>query len=313
MAINKFMLAALKAASYADIDIKKSYKIERKLREILTPPLVFPYKISEHKIGRSGYNIPVRIFTPEKYLSKEVILFFHGGGWVTGNIESYTAACVNMAKYTGRRVMSVDYRLAPEHPFPCGLYDCYVAAKEVCTGTFGIIPGGEIEKVTLAGDSAGGNLAAAVSIMAKDRGEFEIPQQILFYPSVYDDHTPSSPFRSVIENGSDYLLTAKKICDYMDLYLPEVSKRKNPYFAPLLCDDLSGQPRTLVITAQYDPLRDEGEAYAEKLAAFGCDAVSYRMKDALHGFISLPSRFVHVRRSYEIVNRFLKGEDTFEQ
>lgn len=308
MAINKFMLMVLKAISYANDGIKKNYKIERKLIRLVHPSFVPPYKISEHKISREGYDIPIRIFTPDNYMFNDILLFFHGGGWVVGDINSYTNVCANMAEKTGCRVMSVDYRLAPEFPFPCGLEDCYAVAKELYCGGFDetLV---DIGNITLVGESAGGNLAAALSIMANDRKEFSVKQQILFYPALYYDHTPSSPYKSVIENGTNYLLTSKKICDYMDLYMPDKSKRNTPYFAPLVKEDLSNQPRTLIITAQYDPLRDEGEAYEKKLVCAGCDAEVYRMHNALHGFLSLPSKFLHVKKSYEVVNEFLKGAE----
>lgn len=300
MAINKLMKAALSAVSYADINIKKNYKLSRKITNLTHPPLKPLYNMWDRKITADNHNIPVRIFLPKLLRSNEILLFFHGGGWVIGNIDSYSNVCAAMANNTGRRVASVDYRLAPEYPFPCGLNDCYLAAKELHLN-----PPENTGKITLIGDSAGGNLAAAVSLMAADRGEFSVNQQILLYPAVYCDHSEKSPFASVTENGCEYLLTSKRIRDYMDLYLPDKEKRRNPYFAPLLAEDLRSQPRTLIITAEYDPLRDEGEAYGEALKDAGNNVTVYRMKDALHGFISLPSRFSHVKTSYKLINTFL--------
>lgn len=135
-------------------------------------------------------------------------------------------------------------------------------------------------------------------------------RQILLYPSTDSDHSQTSPYESVRENGTDFLLTTKRICDFIDLYKSSDEDLSNPYLAPILSKDLSNQPRTLIITAQYDPLRDEGEAYGKKLYAFGNEAEVYRMKDALHGFISLPKHFVHVKRSYELINQFLNNESS---
>jgi len=163
------------------------------------------------------------------------------------------------------------------------------------------------DRIILMGDSAGGNLAAVVSLMAADRGEFKVEKQILLYPSTYNDHSEASKFPSIIENGKGFLLTSKKICDYQDLYIQKEEDLTNPYFAPLLSNHLEHQPKTLLITAEYDPLRDEGEAYGEKLREFGNEVVTYRMKEALHGFFSLPLRFAHVKQCYKQINVFLNG------
>jgi acetyl esterase/lipase len=145
--------------------------------------------------------------------------------------------------------------------------------------------------------------------MARDRGEFLPSKQILLYPSTASDHGEHSPYPSIAENGTDYLLTAKRINDYMELYISSKEDLQNPYLAPILSKDLSGQPKTLIITAEYDPLRDEAEAYGRRLYEAGNYVEAYRMKNALHGFISLPKRFVHVKRSYELINRFLNHPD----
>ena len=156
--------------------------------------------------------------------------------------------------------------------------------------------------------------AAAVSLMARDRGEFSVKKQILLYPAVYNDHTENSPFESVRTNGTGYLLTSKKICEYLDMYAADPLDKYNPYFAPYLAKDLSNQPDTLIITAEFDPLRDEGEAYGEKLLEFGNYAEAHRIPDALHGFFSLPYKYSHVKKAYELINKFLnrnteKGKD----
>jgi acetyl esterase len=150
-------------------------------------------------------------------------------------------------------------------------------------------------------------LAAAVSLMARDRGEFLPSKQILIYPATYNDHTEDSPFPSIRENGKDYLLTSKQIQDYLELYTPNVEDRNSPYLAPLLAEDLTNQPATLIITAQYDPLRDEGEAYGLRLKEAGNKVKMYRMKDAVHGFFSLPWKSEYVIRAYEIINCFLSS------
>ncbi len=303
MAINPAVRAAIKAISYVGPDIKKTYRLSRKLSDMLARLYTAPedYVIWEHKVERQGYNIPVRVFSPPKPVEKALV-FFHGGGWVTGNIDTYNRTCVDLCSQTGQMVIAVDYRLAPEHRFPAGLEDCYAVLQDLYRGEFeGLSP----ENITLIGDSAGGNLAAAVSLLARDRGEFLPARQILIYPATWNDHSETSPFPSVLENGTDYLLTAKHLQDYLNLYRFAPDDINNPYFAPLLMKDLSRQPDTLMITAEFCPLRDEGEAYARALAQAGNRVEMYRVKDALHGFFTLPASFSQVQELYAQINRFL--------
>lgn len=313
MAISKAVRAALKALSYPDIDIKKNYKLQRQVISLTSRRgHGLAYKTWEHEVACGDHNVPVRIFAPpEGQEIRGLLLFFHGGGWVTGNIDSYDKVCGNMARITGCRVASVDYRLAPEYRFPAAPEDCYAVAREIFLDT--LLLGVEKSDITLIGDSAGGNLAAAVSLMARDRGEFFPARQILIYPATYNNHTANSPFPSVTENGTDYLLTSKRICDYMELYMGSETDRENPYFAPLLAQDLSRQPKTLIITAEYDPLRDEGEAYGEKLEQAGNHVEMHRIPDALHGFFSLPPRFAQVKKTYDIINCFLSEVNEDEE
>ncbi len=306
MAINKAMRAALSALSYPEVDIKKVYPLERELKKIAAWRLKKPhlYRVWEHEVPCGDHKVPVRIFTPSEDVQCRALLFFHGGGWVTGDIDSYDAVCADMAALTGRMVVSVDYQLAPEHPFPAAPEDCYAVARELFLhdNLLGTRP----EEIVLIGDSAGGNLAAAVSLMARDRGEFLPTRQILIYPAVGNDHSDRSPFLSVWENGSGYLLTTRRIRDYMSLYRGSEGDLENPYFAPLTAKDFSRQPDTLIITAEYCPLRDEAEFYGEKLREAGNRVEVVRMPDALHGYFALPASFRLVKQTYETINRFLK-------
>lgn len=145
--------------------------------------------------------------------------------------------------------------------------------------------------------------------MARDRGEFMPQQQVLIYPAVNNDYSEASPFPSVMENGSDFLLTRQKLCQYLDYYQSSEEDRQNPYFAPILEPDLSKQPRTLILTAEFDPLRDEGEAYGRKLLEAGNEVEIHRIKDALHGFFALGIKYYHVQESYTIINQFLKENE----
>jgi len=306
MAINKFMLAALRALSYPDFDIKQNYLVDRTFNAIVHPSIKALNRSADFVLNASGTNLECALFLPERIISDEIIIFFHGGGWVTGDINSYSLACKNLAHFSGRPVIAVDYRRAPENKFPIPVEDCYNSVlalinKSSPVNIFNITQ----EKLILAGDSAGGNIAAAVSLMAADRGEFRVCRQVLIYPALNNCHNSASPFKSIIENGTDYLLTTKKLGDYMSLYMRDEKDLINPYFAPLLAENLAGQPKTLVITAEFDPLRDEGEAYAERLRKSGCYAENYRLTDALHGFFTLPAKFAHVKIANNIIKTFL--------
>ena len=215
MAINKAMRKVLKALSFDGIEVEASRHLAN--LKALDPMRIF-HKTIDYKIYNGTHEIPVRIYLPGEEIEHKypVLLFFHGGGWVTESIDNYERICARMASATNHIVVSVEYRLAPEYPFPTGLEDCYAAAKAVYTNKF--ILNVHPDDITIIGDSAGGNLAAAVSLLAKERGEFMPRQQILIYPAVNNDYTETSRFPSVHENGKDFLLTAGKMQDYIDLY-----------------------------------------------------------------------------------------------
>lgn len=310
MAINKTMKRVLKALSFGGIEVEAS----RNLADLkaLDPMKIF-HKTIDYKVYNEGYEVPMRIFFPNEKAQKQendvgnrfsVLLFFHGGGWVTESIDNYERICARMADATNHVVVSVGYRLAPEYPFPTGLKDCYAAAKAIYENQF--ILNADPNKITLIGDSAGGNLTAALSLMARDTGDFKPRKQILIYPAVNSDYSEQSPFPSVQENGTDYLLTAGKMRDYIDLYASCEADKQNPYFAPLYAKDYSDQPKTLIITAEYDPLRDEGEEYGKRLSAAGNEVKIHRIKDALHGYFALGIKYLHVQESLELINQFLQ-------
>ena len=307
--ISKTMQTILHALSYGNIEVEAS----RRLADIkrLDAMRIFVKKL-DTKVYNGTYEVPVRLYFPseeamsggpvegEKY---PVLLFFHGGGWVTESVENYDRVCSRMAQSTGHIVMSVEYRLAPEYRFPVPLEDCYAAAKALYTGHL-VLPA-DPDRITIIGDSAGGNLAAAVCLKARDTGEFIPKKQILIYPALNNCYTEGSPYKSVQENGEGYLLTAVKMEDYLKLYESSPEDRQNPYFAPILEKDLSHMPETLILTAEFDPLRDEGEEYGKRLKEANNYVEIHRIPDALHGYFALGIRFLHVQESFEIMNRFL--------
>ena len=305
MAINRSMRMVLKALSFDGIEVEASRHLAN--LKAIDPMKIF-YRTMDYKIYNDDYEIPVRIYLPREKETEglPVMLFFHGGGWVTESIDNYERICARMAEATNHIVVSVGYRLAPEYKFPIGLNDCYAVAKAVYTNRF--ILEADPDRITLIGDSAGGNLAAALSLMARDKGEFLPKRQILIYLATYCDYGENTPFRSVRENGSDYLLTAGKMQDYINLYASCEEDKKNKYFAPLRERDFSNQPKTLILTAEYDPLRDEGEAYGKRLANAGNEVEIHRIKDALHGYFALGIKYYHVQESFEIINQFLRED-----
>ena len=306
--VNRLDKAILKVLSNAYINIKKHYKLYRKILNVANPYIKPIYHALDRKMMVLDREIPVRVFYPKKKENSNVLIFFHGGGWVTGNIDTYTHICAYMARQTKQTVVSVNYRLAPENPFPAGLEDCYYVTREFFL--YPEILGCKKENITLVGDSAGGNLAAVVSQMARDKGEFLPSRQILIYPATYFDHSKNTPYASVREFGSNYILTAERIENYMELYIQNKEDRRNPYVAPILAEDLSNQPKTLIITAEYDPLRDEGEAYGLKLRAFYNQIQIFRIKETIHGFLALPRKSKAVQECYKHINRFLNDEET---
>lgn len=316
MAINQAAKRILKALSFDGVEVE-AFRHMADLKR-LDPMKIFYKKIDE-KIYNGSHEVPVRIFFPnEKSFQesedkqhdskdKKLLLFIHGGGWVTESIDNYERICARLASATEHIVVSVEYRLAPEHPFPTGFMDCYAVAKAIYTNRF--ILNVNPQRITLIGDSAGGNLAAAVSLKARDDGIFKPQRQILIYPAVNHDYSETSRFQSVKDCGSDYLLTAGKMRDYIDFYAAREEDKKNKYFAPLMETDYRNQPDTLILTAEFDPLRDEGEEYGKRLKEAGNYVEVHRIKDALHGYFALGIRYFHVQESFELINQFLSRRE----
>jgi acetyl esterase len=228
-------------------------------------------------------DIPVRVYMPlgEADWPRPVLVYFHGGGWVIGNIETHDATCRSLANGADVVVVSVDYRLAPEHPYPAGLDDCLAAVRWVVDNADELAV--DPERLAVGGDSAGGNLAALVTHRFRDNGP-TIRFQLLIYPAT--DLTLSHP--SIDENGDGYYLTKETMVWFVDHYLGK-HDATDPSISPLHApaEVLRDLPPALVITAEYDPLRDEGEAYAKALRAAGVEATASRYDGMIHGFFSM--------------------------
>ena len=237
--------------------------------------------VENRKIPGPASEIPVRIYQPHGGGVKPVLVYLHGGGWVIGTLDSYDATCRELAQGAGCVVVSVDYRLAPEHRYPAAPEDCYAAVKWVAANAASL--GADPQRLAVGGDSAGGNLSAVVAQMARDRRGPAIRFQLLIYPVTDADFTR----RSYVDNAEGYLLTTASMHWFWDHYLPSKSQRAEPYASPLRAPDLTGLPAAWVCTAEFDPLRDEGEAYAKRLQDAGVSTTLTRFDGLIHGFVSM--------------------------
>nr|WP_243236974.1 alpha/beta hydrolase [Heliobacterium chlorum] len=250
-------------------------------------------KIENHTAIVNERKIPIRIYTPKGSAPHPVLVFFHGGGFVVGNLDTHDAFCREMAQSARCAVISVDYRLAPEHKFPAAVEDAYDAVTWVHDHAeeFQI----DKERIAVGGDSAGGNLATVVAIHAKERGFPQIVYQLLYYPST----NFLGETASIREFGKGFLLTTELMKWFARHYLRDDEDRKNPYASPLLYPDLHGLPPAMIITAEYDPLRDDGEMYAKKLEEAGVPVTLRRYNGMIHGFASLLDHFDQAKRAIE--------------
>ena len=232
--------------------------------------------------GPDGNDLPIRIYWPAGSNPTQDqlpgVVFFHGGGWVVGSIDSHDGQARKLCNTSGAAFVSVDYRLAPENPFPAGMEDCYTAL--LWTAENGAQLGIDTSRLAVAGDSAGGNLAAVISLLARDRNGPKLAFQLLVYP-VCDMETDQWP--SMQENKDGPFLTQEIMVWFHNHYLGDADPL-DPHISPIRASDHSNLPPALVITAEFDPLRDEGEAYGQALQAAGGSAEIMRVDGLFHGF-----------------------------
>jgi len=249
--------------------------------------------------GPTG-EIPVRIYTPVGTAPFPVLVYFHGGGWVIGNLDTHDGICRSLANRVGCLVVSVDYRLAPEHRFPAAPEDCYAATRWLAEHAGSL--GGDKGRIAVGGDSAGGNLAAVVALMARDRGGPKLAFQLLVYPATDTDFET----RSYRENSEGYFLTRADMVWFWNHYAPRDEDRRNPYAAPLRAASLRGLPPALVITAEFDPLCDDGNAYAARLREDGVPVRLSQQDGLIHGFFQMGAVIDRGRASVDEASRALK-------
>ncbi len=263
-------------------------------------------KISVNKIvqqninGRHG-DISIQLYYPSQQKSLPLILFFHGGGWVYGNFDTYDYFCRRLTKDTGAIVLTVDYRLAPFYKYPTALEDCYDAYLWTVENATNL--SANPEKIIVMGDSAGGNLATVVSLMARDKGQKLITKQILLYPVV----SGKLDRPSVDKNADAPVLTKKRMQCFIDYYARDEADILQPYFSPLLAEDLSNLPPTLIITCEYDPLHDQAQIYAERLQEAKIPVKLHDYPKTIHGFMSFPPFCPEALPAFAEVAEFIKS------
>lgn len=240
------------------------------------------HSIENLEIPSPGGPIRLRVYTPETPAPRPALLYFHGGGWVVCDLDTHHVVSSAIARRSGAVVINVDYRLAPENKFPAAVEGCYAATLWVASnaGKLGVDP----LRICTGGDSAGGNLATVMCLKSRDENGPPIALQVMIYP-VTDLSSFDTP--SYQEFGEDHQLTRSEMEWFRENYLPGMADALNPHASPLLAPDLRGLPPALVITAECDPLRDEGEAYAKRLEEAGVEVKCTRYAGMIHPFFSL--------------------------
>ncbi len=257
-----------------------------------------PRVVDRELPGRHG-NIPIRLYYPHTGDRLPLVVFFHGGGWVTGTLETHDVMCRTLARAANAIVAAVDYRLAPQYRFPIPLEDCYDATVWLARHRLDL--GAADGSLGVAGDSAGGNLAAGVCLLARDCSGPPIDYQVLIYPAV--DATLSCDSHRRLAEAP--LLRPAAMRFFIDAHARKAADIYNPFFSPLLARDPSNLPPALVLTAEYDPLHDEGEAYGRKLQVAGVPVEWIDYPGMVHGFLSFPRFCRSAAAAFDAIARFI--------
>jgi acetyl esterase len=259
-------------------------------------------EVSDRTIPGPVEPIPIRIYRPEGSGPFPIVVFFHGGGFTICNIETHDPICRALSDASGSVVISVDYRLAPEHKFPAAPDDSLAATRWAAEHASTL--DGDPARLFVAGDSAGGTLATVTALRIRDEGGPALLGQILLYP-VVDSH--NDPLPSYFDNAEGYGLTSDTMDWFTEQYLVTPADASHPHAFPLHHADLHGLPPALVLTAEYDPLRDEGELYAERLASAGVSTILSRYDGMIHGFIGYLGLFDQAMLAVEEVAEWIRA------
>jgi acetyl esterase len=239
-------------------------------------------RVEDIRIPGPAGEIPARVYAPHAgTVPRPTVTYFHGGGWVQGDLETHHGLCARLAKHADLLVVAVDYRLAPEHKFPAAVEDCLAAYRWVRTRGRDI--GADSARVAVAGDSAGGNLSAVVSQLAASAGGPVPTCQVLIYPAV--DFSLVTDSHRELADG--HVIPRDRVVWYMEQYLRSDADKADLRASPLRAASVAGQPPTMIVTAGFDPLRDEGHAYADKLRQAGVDVTYREYQGQIHAFVSL--------------------------
>jgi acetyl esterase len=281
----QIVLDLVKKAAYPDYGMLDPVTARQQFEQtapILDARPVAVHRVEDLTLAGPGGSLLVRCYTPRASDQPlPMLLWFHGGGFVIGSVNSYDAICRQLCLQADCMVLSVDYRLAPEHPFPAAVEDCFAALNWAVVQ--GAALGGDPKRIALAGDSAGGNLATVCSILARDAGGPELALQCLIYPCTAAEPETASHHRF----AEGYILSRQSIQWFYRHYLAHPDGRNDYRYAPLLADDLSGLAPTLLILADHDPLYDEGRAYGERLQAAGNQIEIVDYPGMVHAFYSM--------------------------
>lgn len=254
-------------------------------------------------LGPAG-AVPIRVYWPkQRDESKQpVLLYLHGGGFVSGDLDTHDSLCRALANHVPSIVVAVEYRLAPENPYPAAAADCFAVLRWVAANAGSL--GGDTNRLAVAGDSAGGNLAAVMALMTQGKEEISLKAQVLIYPML--DATLSSP--SLVENAFMPPFTLVDCVYSWQLYLPKDVDRRNPFVSPLCAQKLDGLPPALVLTAEYDILSDEAEAYGERLRDAGVRVEHEEYQGMIHGFFQWAGVVAAARLAMNRVVQYLQKE-----
>lgn len=276
------MMAEQEGPKMSDLPPPEARAMYKAMGQMMEPQDLPIGKVEDRTIPGPGGDIPIRLYTPVAADSGlPLILFFHGGGWVIGDLESHDALCRTLANEVGAKVVAVDYRLAPENKFPAAVEDCYAALKwaEAHAGDIGA----DANRIAVAGDSAGGNLAAVIAQKAKAEKGPALAMQLLIYPVT--DRVASR--QSYVDCAEGFLLEKEGMDWFYDCYMDADTDPADPALSPLRAADLSGLPPAYVVTAGFDVLRDEGTEYAANLKAAGVPVTHVNYDGMIHGFFNM--------------------------